>query len=202
MRPKTLAKLPEARTRHLLTPTPRFVACLSAHRHEFAGTRVLPAASQSYPLCHGLANLPKIFVCNTNVRLHTVSGRRPIPPQSLPLWGKDPHVHSSRSQEMGPLYTQRHGLTQRNWETKRGVGEQCCVTLQVSAHYYCCSRSKCGMKFGLMPDQAPPFPLTPQSQCDAGWNKSSVFAPLLSSLGWLFVRSSGLLSKLGVERRG
>jgi hypothetical protein len=53
------------------------------------------------------------------------------------------------------------------------------------------------MKIELMPDQALPFPSILQSQCDAGWSKSSVFAPLLSSL-----RSLSFAVRAGIEAGG
>lgn len=69
MRRQNARKAPKAPIRHLLNPTPRFAACLSAHRQEFACTCVPPS----------LSLLPKL-VCNANVRLRTAPSRRPIPP--------------------------------------------------------------------------------------------------------------------------
>jgi hypothetical protein len=89
---KTHAKLPEARTRAFLNSTPRFVACLSAHQHEFACT--------VYSLCQSTTGSPSFLSCTTPLKSlvcktetgqrgkgerESRPGRRPIPPPSCTL---------------------------------------------------------------------------------------------------------------------
>lgn len=167
---QSAGRAPKAPSRHLLTPTPRFAACLSAHRHEFACTCVRP---QSLPL-------PKIpLVPRLSFSPNPFLARRSWSPTNI-----TPTTQPRLSCRDSSLDAPRHTLKQnwRNWEAGGRVnnGMRC---------------DAAGIRALLsLPQQIwhQLLPNAPLFCFNIGWNKRSrlflSFLPILSILSpFLFV---------------